>query len=527
MLNVSRIVDATASQAAESASIFRDVREGLSGARFSLDLLGAEYFGAEGASALVTEGDDIDFSSREKALECITDPKEQRIALQAERVAREAGHRFFHWDLEFPEVFFGTKEEDLHRVRHAHRLSDQTRGFDIVVGNPPYDVMEKERGKDNDPHSETIRFVKTHDSYKPCLGGKLNLYRPFLLKGIGCLRKNGYFGQIVPMSLLADITLAQTRAFIFSATAPVRFVAFPQKDDPTRRVFLEAKLSTCIPILKKQTPAADSLTEVLTFPGNSLADSPKKLHFKIHDLQLVDRKILPIPVCDQAELEVALKIHRESIRLGDTCEITRGEINQTIYRKYISSDPTHRPLLKGVEVKLFGFNEELSQGEREYYNEGKFEKEKQRKRPPTSRIATQRITGVDEKRRLVCAMSSSGAYFADSTNSIQPFDSKGVNPLLVLGILNSRLLNWRFDLTSTNNNVGTNELEALPFPKALDESIAKQIERVAKALTDNGGIKVKDSFGAADLQRLDELVFSLFGLTQAEVETVKRRKSIE
>ncbi len=89
------------------------------------------------------------------------------------------------------------------------------------------------------------------------------------------------------------------------------------------------------------------------------------------------------------------------------------------------------------------------------------------------------------------------------------------------------MLNWRFDLTSTNNNVGTNELEALPFPKALDESIAKQIERVAKALTDNGGIKVKDSFGAADLQRLDELVFSLFGLTQAEVETVKRRKSIE
>jgi len=200
-------------------------------------------------------------------------------------------------------------------------------------------------------------------------------------------------------------------------------------------------------------------------------------------------------------------------------------INQTIYRKYISSDTTHRLLLKGVEVKLFGFNEELSQGEREYFNERKFEKEKQRKRPPTSRIATQRITGVDEKRRLVCALSSSGAYFADSTNSIQPLE--GVNPLLILGILNSRLLNWRFDLTSTNNNVGTNELEALPFPNALDESIAKQIERVAKALTDNGGVKVKDSFRAADLQKLDELVFSLFGLTQAEVETVKRRKSIE
>ena len=80
--------------------------------------------------------------------------------------------------------------------------------------------------------------------------------------------------------------------------------------------------------------------------------------------------------------------------------------------------------------------------------------------PPKERISLQRITGVDEERRLVGSISANRAYFADSTNSIAP-KKKGIT-LCLLGLLNSNLLNWRFSLTSTNNNLGTNELEVLP-----------------------------------------------------------------
>jgi hypothetical protein len=57
-----------------------------------------------------------------------------------------------------------------------------------------------------------------------------------------------------------------------------------------------------------------------------------------------------------------------------------------------------------------------------------------------------------------------------------------------MALLNSRLAQWRFRLTSTNNNVGTNELEALPFPDLLagDRKVAKAwistMESVGKAL---------------------------------------------
>ena len=44
--------------------------------------------------------------------------------------------RFFHWELEFPEVYFGTDGKS---------LGDKA-GFDAVVGNPPY-VRQEELDK--------------------------------------------------------------------------------------------------------------------------------------------------------------------------------------------------------------------------------------------------------------------------------------------------------------------------------------------------------------------------------------------
>ena len=81
------------------------------------------------------------------------------------------------------------------------------------------------------------------------------------------------------------------------------------------------------------------------------------------------------------------------------------------------------------------------------------------------RIATQRITGVDDSFRLVATVIEPPCYFADSTNSIVLADNANHTLVYLLALLNSRLYQWRFHLTSTNNNVGTNELECLPVSK--------------------------------------------------------------
>ena len=129
----------------------------------------------------------------------------------------------FDWQTEFPDVFTGNNP-----------------GFDAVIGNPPYDVLEKERGSSSWPHSALTDYVKVHQEYQEALGGKLNLFRFFVVKSLRIVRENGRFGMIVPMSLIADISCAQTRCFLMRSTSDLLADCFPQKDNPKRRVFLNA-----------------------------------------------------------------------------------------------------------------------------------------------------------------------------------------------------------------------------------------------------------------------------------------------
>ena len=55
-------------------------------------------------------------------------------------------HRLFHWELEFPEVFFG---------RDGRRRPDA--GFDAVIGNPPWDMVQGGRRLVREPRALAAR----------------------------------------------------------------------------------------------------------------------------------------------------------------------------------------------------------------------------------------------------------------------------------------------------------------------------------------------------------------------------------
>lgn len=212
------------------------------------------------------------------------------------------------------------------------------------------------------------------------------------------------------------------------------------------------------------------------FPGNDLADDAVENHLTVADCALLDPVTMPVPLTDETEWELCRRLHslphvRRLGDLGDSYAVTRGEINQTIYREYITGSPRGAvPLLKGVEVGAFEEHATLSQGHREWLNErALLDAHPAKTKPGGARIATQRISGVDERRRLVATLVESGAWFADSTNSVSSVDEAPLGLDYLLGLLNSDLFQWRFRLTSTNNNVGTNELLGLPVrvPDAL------------------------------------------------------------
>ena len=90
---------------------------------------------------------------------------------------------FFHWELEFPEVFYG--KDNLGKLRT---------GFDVIIGNPPWASV---RGK-HSAHifsDSDIRYLENkfpENTYMP------NAYEYFILQSLKLLKKGGRHSYIVP-----------------------------------------------------------------------------------------------------------------------------------------------------------------------------------------------------------------------------------------------------------------------------------------------------------------------------------------
>ena len=111
------IPDRTPEEVAQSREMAATLHETTSGLRSAFDLWTAEPLGLSGARR-VLETDSAAIIEHRGALS----PEAATAVSEASGMAAE--HRFFHWPLEFPSIF--------HRDRH---------GFDVVIGNPPWDEV--------------------------------------------------------------------------------------------------------------------------------------------------------------------------------------------------------------------------------------------------------------------------------------------------------------------------------------------------------------------------------------------------
>lgn len=111
--------------------------------------------------------------------------EEAELAALCTRLTRAGAladaRRFFHWELEFPEVFFnhdGTPRE--------------SPGFDAVIGNPPYVRIQGFSRSD-------IDYIMRHFESAT---GNVDLYVSFIERGFRLLRVDGRLGEIVPNKFL-------------------------------------------------------------------------------------------------------------------------------------------------------------------------------------------------------------------------------------------------------------------------------------------------------------------------------------
>ena len=145
-----------------------------------------------------------------------------RLLQAAEAAANR--HRFFHWELEFPEVFFDAD---------GRRRPDA--GFDAVVGNPPWDMVRADHGSSDrraqsrDEAAAVVRFTRDAGVYDAQSDGHANRYQLFLERSMALTRTGGRIGLVLPAGLAADHGSARLRRLLFSRCNVDALVGFENK----------------------------------------------------------------------------------------------------------------------------------------------------------------------------------------------------------------------------------------------------------------------------------------------------------
>jgi len=144
-----------------------------------------------------------------------------------EAVAIAAARRFFHWTLEFPEVFYSLDGESIVDA-----------GFDAVIGNPPWDMVRDDHGGAGDEPARTdaaslLRFARSSGVYRAQGEGHANLYQLFVERAIRLTRAGGRVGLVVPWGLAADQGCAGLRRLLFDHSRIDSWIGF----DNTAAIF--------------------------------------------------------------------------------------------------------------------------------------------------------------------------------------------------------------------------------------------------------------------------------------------------
>ena len=329
-------------------------------------------------------------------------------------------------------------------------------GFDIVIGNPPYDVYEGNK-------KDEIEIINSIHLYEKAKGGKLNAYKLFIAKSIDLLKLNGIFCQIFQNSFLADNSATRIRKFVLENQTVLKIDSFPERDNIHKRVFESAKMSVCILFCKNKK--SDNYLFDLNIWEDGNREKGKNVSFSKNEIIDFDNNNFTILSIVEEEKSI-LNCLKSFSKLSEFGFCYQGEINLTVH-KHLLRKPSSQfsPMIKGAAVQKWHLKKKMSQGEVEYLDavtylhENKGSKSQHHK---YKRIVTQGITGVDEKNRIKATLLSSGNFCAHSVNYIV-LNSDFEEFNYFLAILNSKLANWFFKIFSTNSNVNGYEVNSLPI----------------------------------------------------------------
>ncbi|GAA5528249.1 N-6 DNA methylase [Herpetosiphon gulosus] len=343
MRQVSFLSDNTVEQAQQSAVAFRDADQHLAPFKRMLDVYTSRWFGNQPAKK--SKSDWVNIFLRMPSIKPWLHDATAKLddslipASQIGQIALEAASskHFFHWELEFPEIFFAPSRPGGQDVQ-----LNPNGGFDAVVGNPPWGA------KIDDPIKHYLRILYGVSSIseftkKPVLEGEINVYTLFMMLSLENCSNKGKIGMITPEGWTVNKSEQYFRKFLLDNIHIINICIL------RKNVFSAAPdIIPVISIVEKKNEIKNTLVNVYGF--NRPIKLLNKLEWKdskhIMQSDWYNEPYFVFTLCQSSELlDLYQRIKETSLKMGSlsTINISDGIYKSLIIDDIISNE--ERPIL--------------------------------------------------------------------------------------------------------------------------------------------------------------------------------------
>ncbi|GHT11386.1 hypothetical protein FACS1894170_04890 [Planctomycetales bacterium] len=344
--------------------------------------------------------------------------------------------------------------------------------FDIVIGNPPYDVLSTKH--------PLINYF--HKNFRCTAGGKVNLYKLFFERGLSLLLDGGILCFITPYNYLTSGDSKSLRKMLINDTTIREIIDYEE----SQRVFESATQAVATICTQKKKSGDYSFRYkkqgiIYTLQAQTIRKDGKLL---IKGTNSITDKMKQ---CKKTFVSIA--------------DGWQGEINVSTRKEHFIDKPQkgYLPLIRGNQIGYYQTVLEPTEFCPVTISA--------RKHHTKRRIVFQEVANSGLTRRI------KGAILEDilcghTTNYLLP--KRGVPLEAILGLLNSKIVNYYFKFYNQTNHVPIGELKVIPVPNDFTASVNIIAALVERRL--NG-----ENVDA----EIDALVYELYGLTVEEIAVVE------
>lgn len=332
--------------------------------------------------------------------------------------------------------------------------------YDFIVSNPPYLVLKP--NKKTSAHlaedmKNQIKYFNSCGLYRLANQGMLNLYQLSIERMLSMLKIDGRLGIICPSTLFADKSASKLRKHIILKNNLEHITYFPEK-----ALLFENNVTQATNIFH--------LTKGGTTNNISISADGKDFSVSVTLIKQLFPENMEIPLISETDWKYLEDLsHFKKLKDYPQIRNRRGELDLTLYHSYITNEKTGIRLIRGKMITPNG----IVTPNDEYVLPTFLDKKTEEFRKMDYgkvRLIGQNIANVDSAQRLRFVFSEQYDVLGNSCNYL----SAELTLLKKLKILlSSKLLNWRFSITSSNNHINNYELDELPMPnfEEIDENL--------------------------------------------------------